>query len=285
MSRVEQVAESKSIAELPVQSEEEQPDTEHQRRIFVHFSGTASQLRHGAIQQLANNPVDLFKPQFSADATEAERNADYSKPIISSIRMNSVMSNCPAPVTMGMNLHNIKNPEVVNAEGLLYTKQDHEISAEHAFEQEGYVNLASILPFEKARCSVDLYSPTNLLDSRHVKEYGGYTLDKLWEGIVPFQNEDFYYVDEDHVVTKIINQNWDKLGVNLAQEATKEGRYLKLSKPMVKSIIDQLYSTVIQKIPYTDVSNLGLRLQSNVDGSDKYDVCAELLVSYRFPRS
>ena len=187
MSRVEHNAESKAIAELPAQEEDEQPDTEHLRRVFVHVKSTAAQLRHGVVQPLANNSIDLFKPHFSSDATEEQRSADYSKPIISGIRLNSVMSNCGSPVVLGMNLHNVKDAEVVNSEGMLYTKQSHELSGEHNFEQEGYVNLTTILPYEKARPQVQLYSPENLLESRHIKEYGGLSLDKLWEVSFPFR--------------------------------------------------------------------------------------------------
>ena len=284
MSRVEHAAESKSFTEAPVQEEKEN-EVEHQRRIFVHLKTSASQLRHGVVQAIANNPTELFRPQLAADASAKERNADYSKPIISKIKLNSVMSSCPSPVTLGMNIHNIKNPEVVNSEGRLFTKQADELSANHQSNQDGFENLASILPYEKGRMSVDLYTPTNLLNSEQVSMYGGYTLDSLWSEIIPFPGQSFYYVPQTHIVTSIIEKNWDKLQVNLEHEKVLENGYLKLSAPLVKSVIEQLYTSVISRIPYTDVSNLSVRLQSNVEGNDKYDVCAELLVSYRYPRA
>ena len=121
------------------------------------------------------------------------------------------------------------------------------------------------------------------MNSRWIQEYGGYTLEKLHEGITRFQGKDYCYVPDDHVVVSIIKNNWESLGINLNDESMKEGEFLKVNKTVVDNCINQLYSSVISQIPYTSLSNLGARFQANTEGSTPYKVVAELELRYRFP--
>ena len=121
------------------------------------------------------------------------------------------------------------------------------------------------------------------MNSRWIKQYGGYTLDKLHEGITRFKGKDYCYVPEDHVVVSIIRNNWEQLGVNLQSEAVREGEFMKVSKNIVDNCINQLYSNVISQIPYTKFSELGARFQANTEGSAMYKVVCEMEVKYRFP--
>ena len=52
------------------------------------------------------------------------------------------------------------------------------------------------------------------------------------------------------------------------------------------SVIDQLYENVIAKLPWTDLSNLKLHLQSNglkPSNSNQHNVSLQLQVKYRYP--
>ena len=60
----------------------------------------------------------------------------------------------------------------------------------------------------------------------------------------------------------------------------------RIDKPIVNSVIDQLYENVIAKLPWTDLSNLKLRLQSNglkPSNSNQHNVSVQLQVKYRYP--
>lgn len=37
-----------------------------------------------------------------------------------------------------------------------------------------------------------------------ISEYGSYDWKKLWNNIVQFPNESFYYVSKDHIILKVI---------------------------------------------------------------------------------
>jgi hypothetical protein len=153
----------------------------------------------------------------------------------------------------------------------------------HTSETDGFINLVNVLPFEKARPDTKVYSPENLLNNRFIEQYGGYTLDKLWEGIVPFKGKDYMYVEADHVILKVIQRNWEMLGIDTAAETKRENQYVKVSKSVVNSVIKQLYEQVIQQIPYTSFEDLSARFQANDVQEGDYKVMCEFLVQYKYP--
>jgi len=42
------------------------------------------------------------------------------------------------------------------------------------------------------------------MNNRMISEYGSYDWKKLWNNIVQFPNESFYYVSKDHIILKVI---------------------------------------------------------------------------------
>lgn len=63
-----------------------------------------------------------------------------------------------------------------------------------------------------------------------------------------------------------------------------EGNFYRISKPIVNSVVKQLYENVIAKLPYTKINRLKLHLQSNVQPSSaRHQVSMQLKVSYRYP--
>ena len=181
-----------------------------------------------------------------------------------------------------MNLFS-NSANVANAKGWLYAKEVNDMSSNHAHMNEGFTNVVSILPHEKQRMSEVVYHPEGLMNSRWIQQYGGYTLDKLHEGITRFSGKDYCYVPENHVVVSIIKNNWEQLGINLQDETMREGEFMKINKTVVDNCINQLYSNVISQIPYTNLSDLGARFQANTEGSSMYKVVCEMEIKYRFP--
>ena len=75
---------------------------------------------------------------------------------------------------------------VTNTVGPLFTQETTDLSAEHLHETNGYTELVAILPHERARTVQTLWEPNRPVNSRHLNQYGGYTLQSLWKGIIPF---------------------------------------------------------------------------------------------------
>jgi len=258
---------------------------EMSRRIFLECDGSGMDYAMGKVVNVAN-AQDVFKQAEANDFTEEEQEAydkrDWTKAIITGVTLKSVSSDCPQPVTIGLNLFE-NDPNIVNSAGWLYARQHNDMTQDHAHSNEGFTNLVTVLPFEKQRLHEVLYTPENVVNNRYIKQYGAYTLDKLWEGVVPFPNEPYYYVDQDHVVMKIIGQNWEQLGISPEHEQAREGHWIKVGKEVVSNCIKQLYENVISQIPYTNFKDLGARFQANTEGDDEYKVVCELLVKYKFP--
>ena len=146
------------------------------------------------------------------------------------------------------------------------------------------------MPYERSRQPQQVYNPENLINNRYIEQYGGYTLKSLWEGIVPFPNENYYYVDCNHVILKVIESNWELLGMSPLTEVKKENKYVKVSTSVVDVVVDELYKSVLSKIPFTSFNKLtasfarphGVSLDQDKLERDVKCVC-ELKVSYMYP--
>jgi len=280
------VAPTPSVMPNEITSEDSQAGSTHARRIVVQANLSAEELRLGANIEIPG-AVDLFRPAYDMEKLDEEQKEsmsklDFSKGIITGMTLKSVYSNVDEPVSVGINLFQNK-PQIVNTEGWLFTEADTDMGRTHTSETDGFINLVNVLPFEKARPDTKVYSPENLLNNRFIEQYGGYTLDKLWEGIVPFKGKDYMYVEADHVILKVIQRNWEMLGINTEAETKRENQYVKVSKSVVNSVIKQLYEQVIQQIPYTSFEDLSARFQANDVEDGNYKVMCEFLIQYKYP--
>ena len=280
------VAPTPSVMPNEITSEDSQAGSTHARRIVVQANLSAEELRLGANIEIPG-AVDLFRPAYDMEKLDEEQKEsmsklDFSKGIITGMTLKSVYSNVDEPVSVGINLFQNK-PQIVNTEGWLFTEADTDMGRTHTSETDGFINLVNVLPFEKARPDTKVYSPENLLNNRFIEQYGGYTLDKLWEGIVPFKGKDYMYVEADHVILKVIQRNWEMLGINTEAETKRENQYVKVSKSVVNSVIKQLYEQVIQQIPYTSFEDLSARFQANDVEEGNYKVMCEFLIQYKYP--
>lgn len=269
-----------------IQESSQQSDQEFIRRVVMECNTSGMDLALGNVVNVKNG-VDIFKPAMSQDLSEEEQaewnKKNFTKGIVTEIKLKSVSSNCPETVTVGLNLFE-GTPNIVNSSGWLYAQQNNDMTDQHAHTNEGYTNVVNVLPNEMHRLQDEvIYTPQNVVNNSYISKYGSYTLTKLWENIVPFPGENYYYVDQDHVVMKIIGQNWEQLGIAPEHEQVHEGKYVKVATDVVKNCIKQLYENVIQEIPYTNFSDFGARFQANTEGEEQYKVVCELLVKYKFP--
>ncbi len=282
-----QEAEEVTVSEdFSVGAQDSQAGSTHARRIVVTCNASAEDLMSGKSVRI-KNASDVFKPSYNMEDLDEEQQAsfkklDLSKGIVTGIKLKSVYSNCPENVTMSLNLYE-NSPQITNNEGSLYAPTATDMGMSHVSESEGFINLVNVLPYERARPDQPCYTPSNVLNNRFISEYGGYTLEKLWNGIVPFKNEDYYYVESDHVILRVISRNWEMLGINTQEERKRENKYVKVSKEVVNNVIKQLYEQVICQIPYTSFESLQAKFSSNDVPEGEYKVTAELLVEYKYP--
>jgi hypothetical protein len=292
MSRVNRnVTQTEQLEETEVQdysvgAKDSQAGSTHARRIVVTCNASAEELMNGMSVSI-RNASDVFKPSYNLEDLDEEQQAsfkklDLSKGIVTGIKLKSVYSNCPENVTMSLNLYD-NSPQITNNEGSLYTPKNTDMGLSHVAESDGFINLVNVLPYERARPDQPCYTPSNVLNNRFISEYGGYTLEKLWDGIVPFKGEDYFYVESDHVILNVISRNWEMLGINTEQERKRENKYVKVSKDVVNNVIKQLYEQVICQIPYTSFDALQAKFNANEVPEGNYKVSAELLVEYKYP--
>lgn len=272
--------------DFSVGAQDSQAGSTHVRRIVVTCNASADELAEGKTVKI-RNAADVFKPAYDVEDLDEEQQAsfkklDLTKGIVTGIKLKSVYSNCPENVTMALNLYE-NNPQITNNEGSLYTPQETDMGMSHVSESDGFINLVNVLPYERARPDQPCYTPANVLNNRFISEYGGYTLEKLWDGIVPFKNEDYFYVESDHVILRVISRNWEMLGINTEQERKRENKYVKVSKDVVNNVIKQLYEQVICQIPYTSFDQLQAKFTANDAQEGTYKLTAELLVEYKYP--
>jgi hypothetical protein len=274
------------VAELSESVQENVSSTpELIRRVVFECNASGADLAQGVIVNI-KNASHVFEPKMSSDMTDEEKaefsEQDFSQGIVTGLKLKSVSSSCPETVTVGMNLFQ-KEANIANSQGWLYSKEVNDMSENHTHTNEGFTNLVTILPHERQRPNQVVYHPEGLMNSRWIKQYGGYTLEKLHDGITRFKGKDYCYVPENHVVVSIIRNNWEQLGVNLEAESVREGEFMKISNNIVDNCIKQLYNNVILQIPYTTFSDLGARFVSNTEGNSQYKVVCEMEVKYRFP--
>ena len=97
------------------------------------------------------------------------------------------------------------------------------------------------------------------------------------------RDRDYFYVESDHVILRVISRNWEMLGINTQEEKKRENKYVKVSKDVVNNVIKQLYEQVICQIPYTSFDTLNAKFETNEVDDGDYKVTAELLVEYKYP--
>lgn len=256
-------------------------------RVVFESNATARQLESGVIVQLAN-AKNVFQ--------SADNDVDVSKGILQSIHVKSIYSDCSEPVTFSLNLFNSseKEPTIKNNEGWLHTPLRTDFGTEAASKDEhGYRNLLAVMPYEKSRTSLNVYHPEDIVSDRYIQQYGNCSTENLYDGVVAFPGEQYYLVNQGHVVLNVIKQNWEQLGINIDDEHKFNGKYVQVPAHVFDRVINDLQSHVLARMPFTDLNDVRAKFQSkptshyvdiHPDGTKgKYKVCVELQMNYSFP--
>jgi hypothetical protein len=268
-------------------------------RLLIHTIVSSQELAAGKTVSIPN-AEELFKPDFSA-ANEADlkelQQCDLTRGIVSKVEVMSCFSSCDAPVIMGLKLFNRNNSskaasyedlKISNENGWLYSCSSNELGEVTSKGRQGVTNVFSLQPFERMRQAdgVSVYTPSNIISNRYINQYGSYNWRNLWEGIVQFPSEQYYYVSKDHIILKIIEQNWELLGMDVRAELPRENKYVKIASNVADRVIKELFDNVISRIPFTKWKNLSAVFSSDhIDTSveKNYKVSVELRVSFMYP--
>ena len=191
--------------------------------------------------------------------------------IVREIGTNAIASSLPIDLMVSANVFNTRDSGkahysecgVDNTGGWLTTP------TEHASVPDGFVPVMNIVPNEYTRKQLTHYQPTSLMDDHLVQKYGHLSSMKdLWNGIIPFPGEDYYYVGKDHVVLNIIEKNWEQLGINIPTEKLREERWVKVSSDVVNKVINELNSSVLQQIPFSNIGDMELYFNAHPEYTD-----------------
>lgn len=249
-----------------------QHEGDHRMKVLLDTNFTGQQLKEGVTVQLA-------------DYMEGAGDANV---IVNGVGTTAIGSNVPASVTTAINLFNLngtdgkhyKDAGIKNEKGWLAG----DISVDPS---SGYQPLVNIMPHEFDRTEHVHYKPKALMDNSLMEKYGKYAnSEDLWNGIVPFPGEPYYYLSKDHVVLNIIAKNWEQLGINLPTERLREDKWVKVASSVVDKVIGELQTAVLDNMPFTNLSNLGIQFKSansNLDNDERYPLVAEFFVDYNVP--
>ena len=86
------------------------------------------------------------------------------------------------------------------------------------------------------------------------------TTGETFEGIVQFPNEHFYYVSKDHIILRVIQQNWELLGMDVQAEVPRENKYVKI-ETKVADRESKTFRQCYQSHTFHEVEELKCRLQ------------------------
>lgn len=271
--------------ESTLQFSEQQQNEENTVRVVFEANATADQLARGHIVRLSG-AKDIFK---------ADGEVDYSKGIVTGITCSAVYSDCSEPVTVSLNLFNTseQQPNVQNEQGWLHAPQHTDFGARAAVGVNGFKNMLNVLPYEKSRCNIIAYKPSDVANDRYIQQYGSYNNENLWEGVVAFPGEQYYLVHQGHVVLNVIKNNWEQLGINVEDEHKFNGTYVQVPAHVFDRVIKDLEAQVLSRMPFTNLNDIRAQFTTKQtskftsqhdDGvQGQYKVLVELGFTYQFP--
>tara|TARA_B100000963_G_scaffold360203_1_gene390211 strand:+ start:9068 stop:9946 length:879 start_codon:yes stop_codon:yes gene_type:complete len=269
--------ESADVAEAPDNALENTPTSTKRNRLrfVVQHAVTSDDLANGFVVPLKSIVHPTLLPQGNV--------------IVREIGTNAISSALPIDLTVSTNVFNTREDSkphysecgVDNTGGWLSTP------GEKDSVPDGFVPILNIMPNEYNRNQNTHYQPTSLMDEGLVAKYGHLTSMKdLWQGIIPFPGEDYYYVGKDHVVLNIIEKNWEQLGINIPTEKLREERWVKVSSDVVNKVINELNSSVLQQIPFSNVQDMEFyfaarpEMHAAVDRDALHPISVEFTMEY-----
>ena len=270
------------FADLSLEESETSSTTVRTTRVVFDVDATAAELMAGKQINITN----------AAAVFPVDEGKSRAKGLVTAAKVHSIYQDTGSSIRFDLNIHNTadERPAVDNALGLLHTPQQTDMGVSLATASGKFTTVMSLTPYEKQRFpeGATMYNPEGGASSKMLAKYGNYSADKLYDGVVPFEGEQYYLVDKEHVVLNVIRQNWESLGINLDDEHAFNGKYIQIAAPTFDKVASELKQQVLAKMPFTDLNNLAGKFTAvghvapHPEGpSGKYKVVVELGVEYQ----
>tara|TARA_B100000405_G_scaffold276543_1_gene218444 strand:+ start:904 stop:1503 length:600 start_codon:yes stop_codon:yes gene_type:complete len=157
-------------------------------RVLVTANASGEQLANGGVVQVASLGND---PELRNAIVKKVSTTAWNNPIGATVLVSAQLAgDSAAPITSSAR----------NELGWL----EHDAESFAARPSDSFSPLLAMMPWETSRAKTLLYSPQQIANENLVERYGSVDADKLHEGIIPFPEEDYYYLDKDHVVADVI---------------------------------------------------------------------------------
>ena len=145
---------------------------------------------------------------------------------------------------------------------------------------DGFTPMMNMLPYENSRKMHLMYKPTGAIKNEElINRYSGVTVESLEKEMVGMPDEDYYYVDKDSVICHIVDRNWDSLSISSDSSRTRDGRWVKIDRPIVDRVLHELNKNVLSKLPTVDLTN-GLQMHFQADPHEDLNETAQYPISF-----
>jgi hypothetical protein len=115
-----------------------------------------------------------------------------------------------------------------------------------------------------------------LCRSEFLKQYPGCNADTVSsEGVVRFPGENFCYINKDHPVIEMMQENQDILQIDLTNASLVDDRFYKISETVADRCLSELKTELNEHLPIMSLKNFScsIRRPFNVAWNDTEEVC------------
>ena len=215
-----------------------------------------------------------------------------NKGIISSLELVSAYTDIDAPLQVSANLFE-------NAEGERVGYQSIGIANAVGWPlfdagRQEFSPLVKMHPCEAQRYTtpIKLFQPgSEQLSDRFIHQYGEETASSLRASVVDLPGEPYSLVDKSSTIARIIDANWEVLGLNVpSQPSALDGRWIRCADSVVSHVVSELQETVLDHIPFSSMEGLEAHLQVGdeaidmLDDDAHYGLDVEMKVTLRTPQ-
>jgi hypothetical protein len=114
------------------------------------------------------------------------------------------------------------------------------------------------------------------VNSQYLQTYPGMTAAKLRsEGIMEVPGENYQFVDKQHPIVEMMQENADTLQINLADAQLVDGRWYKVSKAVTERCLSELETELVSNLPIVDLRDFNATVSRfyGRDWDDADEVC------------
>jgi hypothetical protein len=114
------------------------------------------------------------------------------------------------------------------------------------------------------------------VNSEYLRLYPGMTSDKLRsEGIMAVPGENYVFVDKDHPIVEMMNENQEVLQIDLGSAELIDNRWYKVSQAVTERCISELENELVDNLPLMSFNKFNAKIHRMYgrDWDDEDEVC------------